>query len=78
MILLCMIGCTVFLIYVYLFLKLFQGALTEVTGPVIPELVAQTNSDYEDMLQAISMRGAGHIIGGILGTLSLHISHKKY
>ena len=37
------------------------------TGPVIPELIIQIDSNYEQMLQAISMRGAGHVIGGIIG-----------
>ena len=27
----------------------------------------QTDSNYEKILQAISMRGAGHVIGGIVG-----------
>lgn len=34
---------------------------------MLPELVVQTKSDYETVLRAVSMRGAGHIIGGILG-----------
>lgn len=44
-----------------------QGAFSEITGPVMPELIAQTHSGYEAIAQAISMRGAGHALGGIVG-----------
>ena len=44
-----------------------QSTFLEVTGPVIPELVIQTNSNYEKVLQSIGMRGSGHVVGGILG-----------
>ena len=27
----------------------------------------QTHTDYESMFKAVSMRGAGHFVGGILG-----------
>ena len=44
-----------------------QGANFEIFGPVVPELIMQTHTDYESMLKAVSMRGAGHFFGGILG-----------
>ena len=34
---------------------------------MIPELIAQTHSNYEIMSQGIAMRGAGHALGGIFG-----------
>lgn len=36
-------------------------------GPVLPELMVQTHSELETVAQSISMRGAGHAIGGIIG-----------
>ena len=49
--------------------SVFQGAFSEITGPVIPELIAQTQSSYETIAQSVSMRGAGHALGGIIGQL---------
>lgn len=46
---------------------MLQGAFSEVTGPVVPELVAQTHTNYEIIAQAVSMRGAGHALGAIAG-----------
>lgn len=46
---------------------LFQGLFGEVCAPLIPELIVQTKSDYSHMLSAISMRGGGHIVGGVIG-----------
>ena len=56
-----------------------QSTFLEVTGPVIPELVIQTNANYEKVLQSIGMRGSGHVIGGILGGVSSTIElHPHY
>lgn len=49
------------------FQHFIQSTFLEVTGPVIPELIIQTNSNYERVLQSIGMRGSGHVVGGILG-----------
>ena len=44
-----------------------QGAFSEITGPVLPELIVQTHSGYQTIAQSLSMRGAGHALGGIIG-----------
>ena len=44
-----------------------QGAFSEIMGPVVPELIAQTNANYEMIGLAISMRGGGHALGAIIG-----------
>ena len=44
-----------------------QGANFEIFGPVVPELIMQIHTSYESMFKAVSMRGAGHFVGGILG-----------
>lgn len=44
-----------------------KGCFSEVTGPVLPELIAQTNSDYQLIAQSVSMRGVGHAVGGVIG-----------
>lgn len=46
---------------------MLQGASVEVVGPILPELVVQTNSSYESVMRSISMRGVGFIVGAVLG-----------
>jgi len=44
-----------------------QGCFNEIIGPVLPELVIQTNSTYHMVAKAVSMRGVGHAFGAVLG-----------
>lgn len=46
-----------------------QGAFTEIVGPVLPELMAQMDSDYEGIIRANAMRGAGLAAGSIAGKI---------
>jgi len=53
------------------FLWICFSSFSEIVGTVMPELIYQTNTDYEIISQAVSMRGAGHAIGGVLGGISI-------
>ena len=50
---------------------ILQGAVFEIFGPVLPELIIQTATNYDGMLRAVAMRGAGHLVGGIVGVYCL-------
>lgn len=47
-----------------------QGLWSEINGATQHDLKFKTNSGYELMSRAISMRGAGGLCGSILGTLA--------
>ena len=45
----------------------FQGLFSEITGVTLQDLRERTNTDYERIGQAVSMRMAGMGIGAIFG-----------